>query len=82
MARAQIAWLIALDQPGPPWAGIGAGLAGAWQIAQGGSNPAGGWSVRGAAMPVADVLIDQFVWASPPISKSDQLRPQPPRRPS
>jgi inner membrane protein len=65
-----IAWLIALISLALPWAGIGAGLAGAWQIAQG--DKSGWWLVgAGAAMLVADVLID-FVWAHPSISKSDQ----------
>ena len=65
-----IAWLIALVSLALPWAGIGAGLAGAWQIAQG--DKSGWWLVgAGAAMLVADVLID-FVWAHPSISKSDQ----------
>jgi inner membrane protein len=64
------AWLIALVSLALPWAGIGAGLAGAWQIAQG--DKSGWWLVgAGAAMLVADVLID-FVWAHPSISKSDQ----------
>jgi membrane protein implicated in regulation of membrane protease activity len=65
-----IAWLIALISLALPWAGIGAGLAGAWQIAQG--DKSGWWLVgAGAAMLLADVLID-FVWAHPSISKSDQ----------
>jgi membrane protein implicated in regulation of membrane protease activity len=65
-----VAWLIALVSLALPWAGIGAGLVGGWQIAQG--ERSGWWLVgAGAAMLVADVLID-FVWAHPSISKSDQ----------
>ena len=65
-----IAWLIALISLALPWVGIGAGLVGAWQIAQG--DRSGWWLVgAGAAMLVADVLID-FVWAHPSVSKSDQ----------
>ena len=65
-----IAWLIALISLALPWVGIGAGLVGAWQIAQG--DKAGWWLVgSGAAMLVADVLID-FVWAHPSVTKSDQ----------
>ena len=73
-----IAWLIALISLALPWAGIGAGLAGAWQIAQG--DKSGWWLVgAGAAMLVADVLID-FVWAHPSIFKSDQPDLNSPRR--
>jgi inner membrane protein len=65
-----IAWLIALISLALPWVGIGAGLIGAWQIAQG--DKSGWWLVgTGVAMLVADVLID-FVWAHPSITKSDQ----------
>jgi len=64
------AWLIALISLALPWAGVGAGLLGAWQIAQG--DKSGWWLVgAGAAMLVADVLID-FVWAHPSVTKSDQ----------
>jgi len=53
-----------------PWAGLAAGLVGAWQIAQG--DRSGWWLVgAGAAMLIADVVID-FVWAHPSVSKSDQ----------
>jgi inner membrane protein len=65
-----IAWLIALISLALPWVGIGAGLIGAWQIAQG--DKSGWWLVgAGVAMLVADVLID-FVWAHPSVTKSDQ----------
>ena len=65
-----IAWLIALISLALPWVGIGAGLVGAWQIAQG--DRSGWWLVgAGAAMLIADVLID-FVWAHPSVTKSDQ----------
>ena len=65
-----LAWLIALISLALPWAGVGAGLLGAWQIAQG--DKSGWWLVgAGAAMLVADVLID-FVWAHPSVTKSDQ----------
>ena len=65
-----IAWLIALISMVLPWAGIGLGLAGAWQISQG--DPGGWWVVlSGIALLVADVLID-FVWAHPSVSRSDQ----------
>ena len=65
-----IAWLIALISLALPWVGVGAGLVGAWQIAQG--DKSGWWLVgAGVAMLVADVLID-FVWAHPSVTKSDQ----------
>ena len=65
-----IAWLIALISLALPWVGIGAGLVGIWQIAQG--DKSGWWLVgAGVAMLVADVLID-FVWAHPSVTKSDQ----------
>src|SRR5262245_59973753 len=65
-----VAWLIALISLALPWAGIGAGLVGAWQIAQG--DRSGWWLIgAGAAMLVADFLID-FVWAHPSVTKSDQ----------
>jgi inner membrane protein len=65
-----VAWLIALISLALPWVGIGAGLVGGWQIAQG--DRSGWWLVgAGAAMLVADVLID-FVWAHPSVTKSDQ----------
>ncbi len=53
-----------------PWAGIGLGLAGGWQLSRG--DPSG-WLMLGAgvALLVADVLID-FVWAHPAVSRSDQ----------
>jgi len=64
------AWLIAFVSLVLPWAGLAAGLVGAWQIAQG--DRSGWWLVgAGAAMLIADVVID-FVWAHPSISKSDQ----------
>jgi inner membrane protein len=65
-----VAWLIALISLALPWVGIGAGVVGGWQIAQG--DRSGWWLVgAGAAMLVADVLID-FVWAHPSVTKSDQ----------
>jgi len=65
-----LAWLIAFVSLVLPWAGLAAGLVGAWQIAQG--DRSGWWLVgAGAAMLIADVVID-FVWAHPSISKSDQ----------
>ena len=64
------AWLIAFVSLVLPWAGLAAGLVGAWQIAQG--DRSGWWLVgAGAAMLIADVVID-FVWAHPSVSKSDQ----------
>jgi len=53
-----------------PWAGIGLGLLGGWQLSRG--DPSG-WLLLGigAALLVADVLID-FVWAHPTVSRSDQ----------
>jgi membrane protein implicated in regulation of membrane protease activity len=64
------AWLIALISLALPWAGVGAGLVGGWQITQG--DRSGWWLVgAGAAMLVADVVID-FVWAHPSVTKSDQ----------
>jgi len=65
-----LAWLIAFVSLVLPWAGLAAGLVGAWQIAQG--DRSGWWLVgAGAAMLIADVVID-FVWAHPSVSKSDQ----------
>jgi membrane protein implicated in regulation of membrane protease activity len=65
-----IAWLIALISVVLPWAGIGLGLVGGWQLSQG--DPAGWWMLlAGAALLIADVLID-FVWAHPTVSRSDQ----------
>jgi inner membrane protein len=64
------AWLIAFVSLVLPWAGLAAGLVGAWQVAQG--DRSGWWLVgAGAAMLIADVVID-FVWAHPSVSKSDQ----------
>jgi len=65
-----LAWLVALISLALPWVGIGAGLVGAWQIAQG--ERSGWWLVgAGTCMLIADVVID-FVWAHPSVSKSDQ----------
>ena len=65
-----IAWLIALISMVLPWAGIGLGLLGGWQLSRG--DPSG-WLLlgTGGALLVLDVLID-FVWAHPTISRSDQ----------
>jgi inner membrane protein len=64
------AWLIALISMVLPWAGIGLGLAGGWQLSRG--EPSG-WLMLGAGVVllVADVIID-FVWAHPAVSRSDQ----------
>jgi membrane protein implicated in regulation of membrane protease activity len=53
-----------------PWAGVGLGLAGGWQLSH--AEP-GGWRLLGAgvALLIADVIID-FVWAHPAVSRSDQ----------
>ena len=53
-----------------PWAGIGLGLFGGWQLSQG---DASGWLMLGTgiALLIADVVID-FVWAHPTVSRSDQ----------
>ena len=65
-----IAWLTALISMVLPWAGIGLGLLGGWQLSKG--DPSG-WVmlVGGSALLILDVLID-FVWAHPTISRSDQ----------
>jgi inner membrane protein len=65
-----IAWFIALISMVLPWAGIGLGLFGGWQLSRG--EPEGWWLVAaGLALLIADVVID-FVWAHPSISRSDQ----------
>jgi membrane protein implicated in regulation of membrane protease activity len=65
-----IAWLIALISMALPWAGIGLGLYGGWQLSRG--DPSGWWMLGGgAALVIADVLID-FVWAHPSVTRSDQ----------
>jgi inner membrane protein len=53
-----------------PWAGIGLGLFGAWQLSKGERS---GWLMLGigGALIILDVLID-FVWAHPTVSLSDQ----------
>lgn len=64
------AWLVAFVSMALPWAGIGLGIAGGWQLSRG--NPEGWWWLcGGAALIVADTLID-FVWAHPSVSTSDQ----------
>ena len=65
-----VAWLIALISLALPWAGIGIGMAGAWQVAHG--DRGGWWLVAGGLVLLAlDTIID-FVWAHPSISKSDE----------
>jgi inner membrane protein len=65
-----IAWLVAFVSLVLPWAGIGLGLFGAWQLSKGERS---GWLMLGigGALIILDVLID-FVWAHPTVSLSDQ----------
>jgi hypothetical protein len=64
------AWLVAVVSLGLPWAGIALALLGIWHIAR--SEPGGWWYLAaGAAMLVADVLID-LVWAHPSVLRTDQ----------
>ena len=62
-------WLVALVSLALPWIGIGLGLVGGFELSQGRAE-GWWWLGAGAALLVADVLID-FVWAHPAISKSD-----------
>jgi hypothetical protein len=48
-----IAWLIALISLALPWAGIGAGLVGAWKIAQG--DRSGWWLVGSGTAMLIDI---------------------------
>jgi membrane protein implicated in regulation of membrane protease activity len=64
------AWLVAFISLALPWAGIGLGLVGGWQLSRG--EREGWWLLGlGAVFLIADVLID-FVWAHPVVSVSDQ----------
>ena len=65
-----VAWLIAFVSLALPWAGVGLGLLGGYQLSRGESE-GWWWLGTGALLLVVDVVID-FVWAHPAISKSDQ----------
>lgn len=64
------AWLVAFVSVALPWIGIALGLFGGYKLSHG-ETDGGWWLGTGAAMLVADVVID-FVWAHPAVSKSDQ----------
>ncbi len=66
----ELVWLLAVVSLALPWAGVGLGIVGGWELYQG-NRQGYWWLTAGVAMLILDTLID-FVWAKHTFSWSDE----------
>jgi membrane protein implicated in regulation of membrane protease activity len=66
----ELVWLLAVISMVLPWAGVGLGIVGGWELYQG-NRHGYWWLTAGVAMLILDTLID-FVWAKHIFSWSDE----------